>query len=273
MDDGDWSTTNDAKALDVDADGSIVVAGLTRDDSDNTDAYLVRYDADGRRMWTVRYNSPSNAADWISVVRAAPDGSTYAAGDSFHKGWNALSLKIDNDGNVLWLRHDRAEDSYVAEASLIDDAGNFYFAGTVYPGTMLLQKISGDGDLLWTVGTAGAAAKMMAWESSGDLVVAGKIAAADEYSDATNDIFLAKYAPDGDLRWTAEFKEFGESESGATGLAIEEDGSIVVSGGSQRADDPSAHDALMLSYRPDGGDRVRILRRRCRNGLQIVGGS
>jgi len=102
--DGPAAGNDVAAAITVTPQGRIVVTGLSVGISSKGDIATVCYDADGRRLWTARYDGPDHQADAPEAVAARPDGSLVVTGSS--EGSNGthdhVTIAYDPDGNELW---------------------------------------------------------------------------------------------------------------------------------------------------------------------------
>jgi hypothetical protein len=99
-----------ARSVHPTADGGYVVAGESGEtgspDSGDTDAFVLRLDANGQVIWKSAYGGPRN--DAANSVHPTPDGGYVVAGgtDSFHPSTlnapNAWVLKLTADGGIVW---------------------------------------------------------------------------------------------------------------------------------------------------------------------------
>lgn len=86
------------------ADGGVAVAGHTRSrGAGQSDVWIVRLDADGRRVWQRRFGGPAN--DRARSIAAAPDGGVVVAGFTRSRGagdGDAWLLRLDRHGELIW---------------------------------------------------------------------------------------------------------------------------------------------------------------------------
>lgn len=192
------SLYDQARALAIAEDGSIYVAGMASANfegkvvSGGQDAFLTKYNADGKRAWTQLLSSEINEVAF--ALATGPDGVVYMAGwtigiidDAGHVGASDIFLaKYDADGKKSWVRTLGTASTDVASNLAIGPDGDIYVTG-------------------WTTGNLGG-----------------------EIGFGNSDAFVIRYRPDGDLVWTKIFGGAKPEESYAviTGL----DNSLYVGG-------------------------------------------
>ena len=162
----------------TDAAGNVYLAGTTADSTgiasggfQNTcgggqDAFLVKFDTNGNRLWATYYGG--SGAEWGNSVATDAAGNVYLAGtttstDSIAAGgfknifgrgfWDSFLVKFDANGNRLWATYYGGMfDNGNSVAT--DAAGNVYLAGTTTDSTGIasggFQNTFGGGlDLLY----------------------------------------------------------------------------------------------------------------------------
>jgi hypothetical protein len=94
-----------ARAVAVDADGNVVVTGISRNSSGNDDCYTAKYAAaDGAILWEKRFNGPANGNDIAQAVAVDALGNAVITGHS----WNGTNYDYytasyaASDGALLW---------------------------------------------------------------------------------------------------------------------------------------------------------------------------
>ena len=185
-----------ARGVDVDLEGNVYIAGQVDGALPGqiglgfTDAFLQRYDSDGRILWTVQFGA--EGGDFATDLALDGKGSVYVVGWSrgaLRGQSNSISAfihKFDSDGQELWARRIDSDGFNRANGVVVDVRGNAYVVG-------------------WISGA-----------SPGQAQIGG------------TDGFLAKYAPDGEMVWTRQFGT--PDEDRAEGLGIDADGSLYVAG-------------------------------------------
>jgi len=90
-------------AMAVGPDGSVHVAsgvGL----GDTTDYGVVKFDGEGARLWTARYNGPHDGYDAATDIAVDHHGNVYVTGHSWSTNslFDAATVKFDANGNTIW---------------------------------------------------------------------------------------------------------------------------------------------------------------------------
>jgi uncharacterized delta-60 repeat protein len=248
------------RALAIQADGRIVVAGYAQDPTSSSDFAVARYNTDGTPDATfngtglVITNVTGN--DQANAVAIQSDGKIVAAGQAdsvgvlpttfavlryntngtldgtFGSGGKVTTAvqSIDDEANGVAI--DSSNRIVVAGATF---SGNFDFAVARYSSTGVLDGTFGSGGKVITPVSAGAGndfANAIKLQTDGRLIVAGTA------TNGTNDDFVVvRYTttgtPDGTFGSGGKaFIDFGSSDSGGLGnsVAIDSSGKIVVVG-------------------------------------------
>ncbi len=270
------------EAVAVGDDGSRVVAGtfegtatfgalsITAADGDPSrdwsDAFLVKYDADGTALW-VRRGGTGIFNDFGDAVAVAPDGSVYWGGTftalaTFDGGANpdgqlqavsdfdAFVAKYSAGGDLLWVRSVGSAEQDTGEG-LAADADGVYFAGgfggtvTVGGETLVsagstdafLVRYDADGGVTWAVRGGGTESDKMYdvdLAPGGGAVAMGQFAGVAIFgafplqSAGRTDAFAVRYDASGAEEWAAQVGANG-SEFGR-GVAVAPDGSSYLTG-------------------------------------------
>jgi hypothetical protein len=244
-----------AYAVSADASGEYV-AGHTDGTVSGGDMYLVKYDPAGNVLWTRQFGTATS--DSATAVFAYGSGA-YVAGStkdtSAHPVNEAFVARYDAAGSLIWSRQFRFNAfSWAAEAVSADSTG-VYVAGQAadFAGSAFLIKYDPNGTLLW-VRRFGAAARDTAHAVYADgtaVYVAGN--ARDGLNGQTalgsDDAFLAKYDPAGNLLWT---RQFGSADLDmATGVTANSTGVYVtgwVGGAMAGQTSAGSFDAFLVKY-------------------------
>ncbi|MDY6834386.1 MAG: SBBP repeat-containing protein [Chloroflexota bacterium] len=113
----------------VDADGNVYVIGQSQGN-----IVTIKYDTYRNQLW-IRYHDEPYACWVVGGVFIGMDDSNnvYVIGDCTSKmgDYDCVTIKYDNDGNKLWVRHyDGPASSHDSARSLaVDSAGNVYVTG------------------------------------------------------------------------------------------------------------------------------------------------
>ena len=222
----------------TDGKGNIYVSGNTRDRNfPTTDGALQRELKGEADAFVVKFTPEGN------VVFATLIGGT--------KREHHTGLAVDNDGYIYLVGGTHSVD-FPVTAGAYDPTfnGEEDWGGDVYA-----TKINPSGSgIVWSTfigGSAQETATGIAVERDGSVVIAGTTASPDfpTTAEATrkrcegNDGFLARLSPEGDRLLTATLIG-GNREDGITGLAIDDQRNIFISGYTASTDLPTTDDAI-----------------------------
>ena len=191
---------DEGTAASVDPENNIYLAGFTQsdegiaenghDESYNEtnevevggnyarDAFLVKFDGNGHRLWGTYYGGEDDKADEGRAVCTDDEGNVYLAGytesesqiafnghdNSYAGGLDAFLVKFDENGTREWATYYGSTQKDVANAIAVDPAGEVYMAGytessniasggfdNVYAGNSdaFMVKFTPDGTRLW----------------------------------------------------------------------------------------------------------------------------
>lgn len=131
------------------AGGGYVVAGSFAGD-DSEDMFLVRADADGNVVWEQTFGS-ADADETANDIVESADGSLVAVGERVSDGGvrEALVLRADADGNLIWEQGFGGTTSHMAAGIVGAPDGTFVVAGEGNS-DMYLLHIDLDGNPLTT---------------------------------------------------------------------------------------------------------------------------
>jgi hypothetical protein len=96
---------NTPKALLVDGQNSVIIAGNTATPSNGLDGLLIKYSPNGAILWIKTYNGLSNADDDFRQISLDNLNSIYVVGSTKEPGYadlQCLTVKYDAFGNKLW---------------------------------------------------------------------------------------------------------------------------------------------------------------------------
>ncbi len=210
-----------AYSVAVEPGGGALIAGYTGGGLDggaysgSWDAFLVKFDAGGNKLWSKQLGTPSWDEAWAVAVDGS--GNAYLAGytggdfDGL-KGAGAFDIflvKFDRQGNKLWVRLSGTPEHDYARSVAVDAAGNAYVAG--YTEGALGAKNAGgadpfvlkfdpDGKRLWAFQTgspAGDYAFSLAVDPSGSVYAAGETSGGldGKQNAGAHDLFVLKANP------------------------------------------------------------------------------
>jgi hypothetical protein len=263
--DGDY-----AQAVALGSAGSIFAAGFTQGNlggkmNRGDDAFVTRFDADGRQVWTRLLGtewgdyasaiavdtrnqqaraSGAETGDRIFLAGAsfgALGGAQYQGGSS-----DAFLLAMDSAGNSLWSRQIGTTGSDWARAVAVGAAGEIYVAGEVggdlggerFAGGVsdaFLRKYSASGDLEWTrlIGSAASdTANSLTVAVDGAVYIGGSsYGSLDGGANlGGDDLFVARFSPNGNRDWL--WQTGTVSNDAVQALAVQA-GSLILAGYSE----------------------------------------
>lgn len=175
------------------------------------------------------YDGADHGRDQGQDVAVAVNGSIYVTGstDVAGQGGNLLLQKYAPDGTLLWTRthngvdngHDQGRGVAVAADDSIYVTGSENILGQDQ--NMLLQKYTPDGDLLWTKTYNGVS---NGFDSGAGVAVAGSrfvyVAGTTEVAGQDRNLFLSKYAANGDLLWMKTYNGVNNRADIGAGVAV-----------------------------------------------------
>lgn len=248
-----------ATALALDSFGNVFVTGYSSNATTSYDYLTIKYDSNGKELWTRRYDGPIHYQDRANALAVDQAGNVYVTGYSmgFHTGRDYATVKYDPEGNELWVARyngpEKTEDS--ASAVAVDNLGNVYVTGTssnaVSGADYLTVKYDAAGNQLWAnpyngPGNASDMANTLVVDVSGNVYVTGTSA------DTVNgtDYATIKYDSAGNQIWAARYDGEGKADDCATGLALDAAGQVYVSGSSTGAG--TGTDYATVKYHTNG---------------------
>ncbi|MFO0012166.1 MAG: hypothetical protein ACK553_05440, partial [Planctomycetota bacterium] len=244
------SSYDEAYSVAIQSDGKIVAAG-----SSYNDLALARYNSDGPLDTTFDGDGKvTTAVGSSSAARSVviqSDGKIVVAGTSWNGSNNDFALTRYNTDGSLDTTFDGDGEVTTAIGSFDDSAfsvaiqsdGKIVVAGWSYNGSYrefaltrynsngsLDTTFDGDGKVTTAVGNGDDFATSVAIQSDGKIVVAGR-----SHSGSDEDFALTRYNSDGSLDTTLDgdgkvTTAVGNHHDGATSVATQSEGKIVVAG-------------------------------------------
>jgi hypothetical protein len=201
-------TSDEARAVGMDADGRVYVAGWCYHNATGSDAYVARFRAsNGARRWTSWYRG--SGYDVAFGIAVTSGGSSYASGESDPVGrkGDALLVKTTAAGKRAWARRwsgkgDRMDNW---ERIALGGGGVYVTGETDYlgAGNLAAARYSAAGKLLWAR-TWGAANGHR--DSPGGIAVDRGdnvwVAGSTRLTDTAWQTLLIKWRPSGALRFS-----------------------------------------------------------------------
>lgn len=229
--------------------GFMLVGGCGPPDYSPRQAYVLRIDAEGGRIWERSYGG--DQTERAKGIVAASDGSGYViAGQtsSFGSGLEIFVFKIDGAGTLVWEKTYGGDEAF----GIVESGdGGYVVAGTIhsdlsgkYSTNVYLLKIDGDGDKVWEGifgGNKTDRAKSVIRTRDKGFVVVG-----DSYSfgGSRTDLYVLKVDREGNLVWERNYG--GDGSDHAYCVAESHDGGLVVAGSSGSFDPSGAFYAIKI---------------------------
>lgn len=193
--------------------------------------------ANGVVAWQRIWNGPTIVGVTDASVAVAADGSVYVAGITADGGGDAVLLKFDANGNLLWSRAWGGPESDSAGAVATHGDGSVYIAGrstSFGPSSagVFVLKFDSSGNLVWQrLWDDAAGFEAMAVTSDGSVYAASsKLRPDSNFSQF--DVMVLKLTAAGDLAWARTYGA-GEVVDARGGMAAAADGSIYTAGAIQ----------------------------------------
>jgi hypothetical protein len=246
-----------AGGLAVDGAGNVYVAGTSRESSIGPSRTVIKYKANGARLWIDSRKDP--AEGYGGALAIAVDG----LGNTFVAGWivagnpqGMAAFKYDAGGRLIWTRTYEGPASRAdhGRAVALNDSGRVSVTGSSggtgpTNGNTDWVTIGYDtaGKTLWTrrypsPGVSGDSPAAIALDSSGNTFVTGWVGEESDY-------LTVKYGPTGLRRWAKRLDGRSDVDR-ALCLAVDSAGNACVAGESRNSS--ANYDGLTVKYGPNG---------------------
>lgn len=248
-------------SLVIDGGGNVYVTGQSYGGSTSSYDYAtIKYNSAGVRQWISRFNGTANGNDGATSVDVDTSGNVYVTGYSLESGAESLNyatVKYNSSGIEQWAAKYNGTGNGIDGANSVkaDKSGNVYVTGysrglgTLYD--IATVKYDTAGVQKWAVRYNGAVngddgANCMILDDSGNVYITG-------YSvtgSALNDYATIKYDSSGVRKWIAVYNGPANQSDSATSIAIDDAGSICVTGYSTGVG--TLGDCATIKYNSDG---------------------
>ena len=248
-----------------DMNGNVVVTGSSSrtTDSSSVDYATVKYSGTGVPVWTNRYNGQIDNVDQPVAVAIDGVGNVFVTGHS-HGGValaDYATINYSAAGVPLWTnRYSGPANRADQPAGLVvDGSGNVivtgYSTGVSSSADYATLKYSNSGVPQWTnryngPGNSVDQASAVATDSSGNVFVTGFSHSSSASSSA--DYATIKYSAGGVPLWTNRYNSAANKVDQAVALAVDRDGSVVVTGSSYFPGLASLADFATIKYSANG---------------------
>ena len=274
-----------AESLAVDSSGNIYISGRTTGNLDGqsmsgvTDAFLMKYDKNGNKLWT-RLSGVSTASTIAQDLALDSSGNIFLTGstnqslDAQTKTGikDAFVIKYNNSGTKIWTKLLGVLNKETTANSIsLDSAGNILIMGNTNGDLdgqtkngswdSFVTKYNNSGVKQWTRLLGGLGFQTsgfeMAVDSSQNIYITGATLGSldDQMISGTTDAFLCKFNMSGDKMWT---RLFGVSLSDTLGRGISVDSAANIyvtgetSGDLDNQSKTGTKDAFLVKYDVSG---------------------
>ena len=255
---GDGSDVSEGVA--VASDGASYVVGIT--DSFATDQFgnpsprifLVKFAADGSLVWQRIWNGTTVRGLGRTGVALGAGNSVYVTGVSTNNGNDAVLLKFDVNGTLLWERTWGGADSDESLAVAAGLDGSAYIVGTATsfgPSSsgLFVVKFDSLGNLVWQRISDGAAGNAVGVGPDGSVYAAGTTPRPDPIGNF--DVIALKITSDGNLVWQRIYSA-ADVVDPRGGLMVASDGSVYMAGALQTVRRTADIAALIVKLSTNG---------------------
>ena len=222
--------------LALDAMGNVYVTGRSYGDGTSFDYATIKYDGNGKELWVVRYNSPTNGYDTPAALSTDTAGNVYVTGaiEGYYSRTtlffnNYATIKYDTNGHELWVkRYDGPYDSYRSPISLgVDNnSGSVYVTRPSILGYVTV-KYDANGNESWVKWHQGSGSSTcLTVDTSGNFYVSGRMTD----PNGTNKFTTVKYDANGNELWVALYSGSGNWADSPVALAVDNAGNVCVTG-------------------------------------------
>ncbi len=262
----------------VASDGTSYVVGIT--DSFTTDQFgnpsprifLVKFAPDGSLVWQRIWNGTTVRGLGRTGVALGAGDSVYVTGVSINNGNDAVLLKFDVNGTLLWERTWGGPESDESLAVAAAPDGSAYIAGTATsfgPSSsgLFVVKFDSLGNLVWQRISDGAQGNAVAVGPDGSVYAAGTT---PRNEIGNFDIIALKITSDGNLIWQRTYAS-GEVVDPRGGMTVASDGSAYLAGAIQTVKANRADIAALIVKLSTNGDLLFDKQFDGRNGETAAG--
>lgn len=256
--DGAESWHDQARGIALGADGRLYVCGNTPNSMHYAKVLVLEYDpATGTLLDTMVYSSTFFASEHAAGVAADAEGNVYLTGGTLGDGSDALVVKLDAAGAVVWERtwDGPAHSPYSGDHGrqiLLDPAGDVVVRihgvmSSNHPDFVAVKYDPADGSTLWEASwgvNGGDFSTDMEIDAAGDVYMTGT---GIDFTDKLSTIKLR--GSDGALLWQAY--DFAGIDDSARALALDGQGGVIVTGTFDVDGDQSNFNDNFLTVRRD----------------------
>jgi len=263
---GSGNGFDEARAIDVDANGNSYVTGYTLSTGNNYNVITIKYDAAGNQMWATIYNGSANGFDEGYDIIADASGNVYVCGSAeTSNAANYVTLKYNSAGVQQWasLYNGSGANPDQAYSLTLDASGNVYVTGYSFGGTtpdfdIATLKYDNNGVQQWVhryngPGSSFDSGQDIEVSGSGDVYVCGYARAAVGITNYES--VLLKLNNAGAFQWAQTYNGPGNDYDRANKLLIQSNGNVAITGRSVGTTS-TAEDLILLNYNGMSGSLI-----------------
>ena len=222
------NSAEDAASIAIDSAGNIYIAGSSTFEQSTFYAFLLKYSPAGNLIFKKYFNSDININSEGEFVVLGSNGDPVFGYTQWDNGQSAKIAKYSSSGDSVWtVTFTDDTSSYFVNYLLTDQADNIYAAlkqlysdGSDTPATKTVAaKINKQGEVIWQTPVAGDDPQKMLLDKEKNIVLITQ-----------GDGRTIKFDPDGNVLWTNDYNNSEFPITILTGLVIDHDNNIVVSG-------------------------------------------
>lgn len=235
----------------VDSIGNVYVCGYSGLGFGATKIVLLRYNPAGVLLWEKLYAEPGSSSQSPGSIILDRTGNIYVCAVYWYgsQPLNGITLKYNPAGDTIWTRK-KIQSGYEFNENFtaIDSNNNLLVSGlktfvSLNQRSYMVIKYDSNGNELWTALTPGTGfvnVQGLAIDANGNCYIAC----------STGDYTLIKYNVNGILQWQTSYNGPGNLEDLPTGLSLDLNGNIFLTGSSFSTN--TASDYTTIKYNPNG---------------------
>ena len=216
-------------------DGGFIIAGGTESfGNGGYDAYLIKIDKKGNKIWEKTFGGKYNDI-LFSIVNSGDGGFIVAGGtESFgNRDYDAYLIKLDKNGNKIWEKTFGGKDNDMAFSIVNSSDGGFIVVGGTFSfgkgeEDLYLIKIDKNGNKIWEKTFGGKEDEMalsIVKSLDGGFIVAGYT---KSFGHGKKDTYLIKIDKNGNKIWEKTFG--GKDLDWANKIIKSKGGGLIVAG-------------------------------------------
>ncbi len=226
----------------IDNSSNVYVTGQCGVDTiTRNDICTIKYNSNGVQQWVAKYNGPTNQNDYGLSIGLDRERNVYVCGGSSGnlRYDDYVTVKYNAEGIEQWSRRYSGSANFIDQARslVVDKSNNIYITGyateanTCYDFTTI--KYNPNGDQLWIAKYNNGLndfGKKIILDQAGNVYIIGD----SDGSGTGFDYATVKYDSSGNQLWAKRYDYSGQYGDYPTAVAVDNNGSIYVTGQSNR---------------------------------------